>query len=115
MSLAFMYSLSVGTSPAVWSGTTYSGGASMVKESELTSELVSSMRFCSSSVRARLSWSPAGGLPCQPPPWSEGLPQPLTVLATTAMGLGEFLSVPRNSSKAALIWAGLWPSMTLTS
>ena len=102
---------SVGTG---WSGA-WAGG-SMVNWSVPASAEVSSMRASLSSAMAFSSASPVAGLPCHPPPWREGQPQPLTVVAMTAIGLA-FGSVETSAkrSKADLIWSGAWPSIETTS
>ena len=58
-----------------------------------------------SASRAALGFSneAGAGLPCQPPPWSEGVPQPLMVLAMRAVGaasasLESYQARPPNQS-----------------
>ena len=111
MSKAFIASFSVGMSPVARSGVLISGGGSIVNESLCARLLVSSIRFWSSSPSAFLSASPVATLPCQPAPCIDSAPQPLTVLATIAIGLAAF----SNASNAFLIAVGLCPSITLTS
>ncbi|MBK7403254.1 MAG: hypothetical protein IPJ41_01140 [Phycisphaerales bacterium] len=79
------------------------------------SELVNSTRRSSSSASARFNTSPEAGLPCQPPPWMLGQPQPFTVLATTAIGWeSAWADRSANSSNAFLICFGSCPSIVRT-